>query len=1350
MSTFLKTRHWGYFRQLLLAGTMLASIGRLIAIVATLAVVSSAIAVEVTMEQAQTAARNWVRRSPVQMTAEFKSSEVRHAQTAKADDGKALYHVVELDGGGFVVTSGDTELPPVIAFSASGTLDLSDSRNPLVALLERDLQSRRAQIAKPQAKMLAALQAAGEDVPATNGSTVADSGEDFNDEWAGLLAEPEPVPKSKGSMTLLTSSSSISDVRVAPIVQSKWDQSTWNGYNTFNYYTPNNYVCGCVATAFAQIMRYWRAPSSSISAGTYTCWVDLKKTSKTMLGGSYDWSSMPLTEANCSSSSQRQAIGKLTYDVGVASQMGWTSGESGTLGCVAAQALRHRFGYASAHSYHNEDATLESNLSLNADYRNAILASLDAGMPVAVGIYGNGGHEVVVDGYGYNGSSTIYCHVNCGWSGSQDLWYNLMGESVTSHGFSWMADVSYNIHPTATGDVISGRVLNASGSPVSGATVTLTTAFGSQLTTTTNAKGIYSFRAAANASYTVSASYGGSSSVEQSVTLPSSYDTEVAIAEVYSNGRLSISHLTSSLYPYGKLGNKWGVNLTLGSYVPPSSVSLETALDNTSLAFTTGGAASWYGQTAVSYDGIDAARSGAIGSSQQTWLETTVTGPGTLSFYWNVSCEGDSSNRNWDYLNVSIDGEEKARICGTDNSWTRQSYSIPTGTHTVRWQYNKDGSMSKGDDAAYVDQIVWTPTAITDDAYDPGDDTPSGGTVITPSGSLAIHYGHTLSSTDKYDFFKIYLSAGYRYVFETTGDMDTYGDLFDSTTLANSVACNDDSGNNRNFKIEYAPDSSGTYYLRVRAYKLGTAGSYALTYQRFATDSGGSAVKPDLLPYTPSDWSSPLVVSTSNLSKEGATSFSKNDTLYVSWAGVCRNADITSTFYSRLYIDGSLVHSWRTDGLPKNYYAWIGGHQIGNLNPGKHVIRIVLDQTDVVVESNESNNTVETEVTVNASDLPNLQVVKANLSKNSITLSETMTVHWRVANPGKAAVNKTKTAFEIWKYDSSGDTWALKRTDWLDCNPLAAGAGKEYARSITGKSLGVGKFVIRVRVDGKAAISESDESDNYADTYAVTVSKDNATRSTSGVDWQFHKMKGEPDSFYLSTSAKAKKKATTFRVGQPIYMRCCWWNATRRATSGHMRMRVSLNGGGGVYSEHWYTLKNYYYYLVNRTPSFLQNLPAGKYTLTATLDSENNWREKNEKNNIRRISFTVVGAPTIYSEATYTCALNEPVNWAISSEGSMTVKGLPKGMKYSGGVISGKASKTGTYTQDCRREPRLRCQRECARQRRDRRCLRCGGRDGPDVCRCGAEHFRRFYAGQGWDCKIGGVVSDGGRASSRT
>ena len=553
---------------------MTMKIARVFGVLVAITAVSTAVAVEVTSEQAQTAARNWVRRSPVQMTATFASGDVCKAQTSTADDGTALYHVVEIEGGGFVVTSGDTELPPVIAFSASGTLDLSDRRNPLVTLLEQDLANRKSLLAKPKVTLLSTAK------PSTTGTS--DSGSSFEDEWTELLEEPKA--KSTGGVTLLGASySSVSDVRVAPMVQSRWDQSTWNELNTFNYYTPNNYVCGCVATAYSQIMRYWQKPSGSVSAGTYTCWVDGKKVSKTMKGGTYNWSSMPLTEADCTTDTQRQAIGKLAYDVGVAAQMGWTSYESGTLGCVAAQALRHQFGYASAHSYCNgASGELSGNLASNADFRNAILASLDASMPVAIGIYraGVGGHAVVVDGYGYNGGSTIYCHINCGWSGSQDAWYNLIGEGVTSYAFSRLQDVAYNIHPNVSGDVISGRVLNSSGSPVSGATVTLTASSGSRQTATTNAKGIYSFRAAANASYTVVASYGGLSSTSQNVTLPSSYDTEWTITDMNEDGTVSFNYTTPAPYPYGKLGNKWGVNLTLGSASPDPGISLAAALDN--------------------------------------------------------------------------------------------------------------------------------------------------------------------------------------------------------------------------------------------------------------------------------------------------------------------------------------------------------------------------------------------------------------------------------------------------------------------------------------------------------------------------------------------------------------------------------------------------------------------------------------------------------------------------------------------------------------------------------------------------------------------------------------------------
>ena len=1250
-----------------------AAMTRPLVAVATLAVVSSAIAVEVTTEQAQTAARNWVRRSPVQMTASFASGEVRTAQTSTADDGTALYHVVEMDGGGFVVTSGDTELPPVIAFSASGTLDLSDRRNPLVTLLEQDLSNRKAQLSKPKATRLSASQ------PSAAGT--ADPDASFEDEWAELLEEPKP--KTSGKITRLGASySSVSDVRVAPLVQSKWDQSTWNGYNTFNYYTPNNYLCGCVATAFAQIMRYWQKPTASVSAGTYTCWVNGYAVSKTMMGGTYNWSAMPLTESGCTTATQRQAIGKLLYDVGVASQMGWAYDGSGTLGCVAAQALRHRFGYASAHSYcSGYSGKLSSNLGSNSDFRNAILASLDAEMPVAIGIQrsGVGGHEVVVDGYGYNGGSAIYCHINCGWSGADDAWYNLIGEGITGYAFNLLYDVSYNIHPTASGDVISGRVLNSSGSPVSGATVTLTPSSGTQRTATTNSKGIYWFRAAANASYTLAATLGSQASAPESVVLPSSYDTEWTITGVNSDRTVSITR-TSNLGPYpdGKLGNKWGVNLTLGG---GSSVSLATALDNSTLTFTTGGSASWFGQTSQTYDGVDAARSGSIGNSQETWMQTTVTGPGIISFYWNVSCEGSTTYQNWDYLNVSIDDEEKARICGTDNGWTRQTYSIPSGTHTVRWQYNKDSSVSKGDDAGYVDQIVWTPTISPGDAYDPGDDTPGGGTVLVPSDILATHGGHTLSATDKYDFFKVNLSAGYKYVFETTGSMDTYGDLFDSTTLANSVACDDDSGDSRNFKLEYAPESSGTYYLRVRAYTLGTAGSYSLAYRREVVDNGGATTKPDLQPYTPSGWTSPLVVADSNLSKEGATTFTKDDSLYVSWAVVCRNAGAAETFYSRLYVDGRLQYSWYTDGLQKNYYAWVGGYLIGKLEPGTHTIRIVHDETGAVAESDESNNAFESSITVTADGFPNLKVLNASVSVSTISLSDPLTVHWRVQNDGQAAAAKSKMRFRIYK-NASGTAQQLVKTIWLDCAPLAAGAGRNYKQSVSLKSFGTGTYSFVIGADGKSTVAESDETDND-DTVVAYVVKDITTKSTSKVDWQYHKRNSsEPAAFYLSTSEKSKKKVSTFKRGQKIYLQLNFWNAKKVRTLSGVYVKVQVNGGG---SQTWYWpsmgsgitgyISNGY-----RSPSFLQNLPAGKYTLTATLDCYDNWWEPNEKNNVKRISFTVVDTPTIHGNASYTCALRESVCWPVTSEGTTTVKGLPPGLKYSGGAIVGKATKTGTFT----------------------------------------------------------------------
>ena len=63
--------------------------------------------------------------------------------------------------------------------------------------------------------------------------------------------------------------------------------------------------------------------------------------------------------------------------------------------------------------------------------------NLDARFPVLLGIIDPQaiGHEVVVDGYGYT-SATLYHHLNLGWSGTADAWYNLPTISAGSYNFT--------------------------------------------------------------------------------------------------------------------------------------------------------------------------------------------------------------------------------------------------------------------------------------------------------------------------------------------------------------------------------------------------------------------------------------------------------------------------------------------------------------------------------------------------------------------------------------------------------------------------------------------------------------------------------------------------------------------------------------------------------------------------------------------------------------------------------------------------------------------------------------------------------------------------------------------------
>lgn len=153
-------------------------------------------------------------------------------------------------------------------------------------------------------------------------------------------------------------------------------------------------------------------------------------------------------------------------------------------------------------------------------------------------------------------------------------------------------------------------------------------------------------------------------------------------------------------------------NLAVGyqtlTIVVAGSTSLADAVDAPSLVWGAPTVPSdfrgWFRQTLVTHDSVDAAQSADLEDSQRAGLQTTVTGPGTLTFWWKVSSE-----TRWDALRFEIDGQmHGSAISGVGADWVQVTAPIGTGVHSLRWIYEKDGSVSVGDDAGWVDQVAYT------------------------------------------------------------------------------------------------------------------------------------------------------------------------------------------------------------------------------------------------------------------------------------------------------------------------------------------------------------------------------------------------------------------------------------------------------------------------------------------------------------------------------------------------------------------------------------------------------------------------------------------------------------------
>ena len=248
----------------------------------------------------------------------------------------------------------------------------------------------------------------------------------------------------------LRESASYTQPTVAPLL----GNIQWNQGDPYNRMCPeydgvNKAVTGCVATAMAQVMGYWKYPSQlqadipGYTTGTYN--INVPGISKDT-DGTYDWDNiLPQYKSGNFNDDQANAVAKLMHHCGVAVQMNYGP-SSGAF--VNPERLSKYFGY-------DKDFMVKvrrESYSMQ-EWNTLIDNELIAKRPVLYsGQSSSSGHQFVCDGSDGKG---LY-HINWGWSGYQDGYFDItilnpakggIGSGNAPDGYNQGSDMIIGIMP---------------------------------------------------------------------------------------------------------------------------------------------------------------------------------------------------------------------------------------------------------------------------------------------------------------------------------------------------------------------------------------------------------------------------------------------------------------------------------------------------------------------------------------------------------------------------------------------------------------------------------------------------------------------------------------------------------------------------------------------------------------------------------------------------------------------------------------------------------------------------------------------------------------------------------------
>ena len=230
---------------------------------------------------------------------------------------------------------------------------------------------------------------------------------------------------------------------VGPLTATTWNQGDSNDSNSpYNEYTPAAAGCthtytGCVATAMAQVMKYWNWPDTGTGSNSYI-WDGSALSAD--FSHAYNWSSMPIALTSSTTSTQNDAVARLMSDAGISLNMEYgctgSSADNYFLPLVA-NSLSTYFKYKSTASH-----VARSDYAQSSDWMDLIETELNAIPPRVmqfdINVVDNSGHSVVIDGYDTSVSGTEQVHINYGWGGEDTAYYDITN-NWTTYIYTWDA-----------------------------------------------------------------------------------------------------------------------------------------------------------------------------------------------------------------------------------------------------------------------------------------------------------------------------------------------------------------------------------------------------------------------------------------------------------------------------------------------------------------------------------------------------------------------------------------------------------------------------------------------------------------------------------------------------------------------------------------------------------------------------------------------------------------------------------------------------------------------------------------------------------------------------------------------